>query len=159
VLLRFEETFDNGSGAQNKFTKDGGDTTILNTTNPTEVFEGFGSGKVYLGAGQDSAMVISAATDMIPAGQDAYIELDYMGSCTMRVGLRSNRKAAGDVFTQQIIGLNPRASYGKIYIGVKEWIAANQSVDGTYKIFIRVDKPTGVNEGYMLIDNVKLVSF
>lgn len=151
--LYFEETF-NGT---NSFTKYGGDTSIDRTSDISKVFEGAGSGRIWLPPGKDSSLIVGGAIPMLPRGVDAYLELDYKSTATLRIGMLSFLKNGSIEYVEQIIGLNPRNSWRHIYINIKNFIAA---FEGTYyKVFIRADKPTGQAEAEVLIDNVKVISY
>ncbi len=155
-ILKFEERFDNGQGRNNSFIRTSGDTTIFNTNDPGVALEGGGAGIMRLAPGFDSAVVLSGPVLPIIAGSDAYIELDYRGTCNLRVGMYSKLNAGGE-YTEQIIGLKPKDNWGKIYVSITSWISAHQGSE--YRVLLRADKLAGQQEGYVLVDNVKVVSF
>lgn len=149
---RLEEYFEQGAGLQNSFK----DSALLNTTTAGEVFEGHGSGKFHLYPGKDSALVLSDTVSNIISGRDAYIEFDYKGTLILRVGMHSRNKSTGVAYQEQIIGFNPRTTWGKVYVGFKEFIQANPNSE--YRVLLRVDKPAGESDGTTLIDNLKVIS-
>lgn len=155
--LKFEETFESSPVL---FSRYDGDTTIVRTYTPDEVYEGGASGAIYLIPGQDSAIVVSSdIAKAITPGADAYIELDYKGSLTLRVGMYATNNTSGEVATKQLIGIRPRNDWGKFYIDIKEFIGTHQ--DATYKVLIRADRGDldKTKSGSLFIDNIKVVSF
>ncbi len=156
AVLKLTENFDNGTGPNNIFKFRSGDDSLLNTID--SAFEGGGSGVFRLSAGEDSSIVLSGPTLPITAGYETYIELDYKGNMPLRVGVSSVLKTGG-TYTEQLLGLNPRASWGKIYVGITQWISGHQSIDGTYQILLRADRPSSVSEGILRVDNIKVVSY
>ncbi len=153
--LLVENDFEDGLGAENGFVKVSGDTTIINVTRPSEVYEGSGSGALFLGAGKDSATIISSRGQYIRPNIPAYIELDYRGNMPLQVGMMAYRMD-GSTNGITFITLRPRTDWGKIYIGVREFVSANQGPE--YKLLFRVQRPAEVTDGFLYLDNVKVMS-
>jgi hypothetical protein len=111
-------------------------------------------------AAQDSAIVVSSdIAKAITPGAEAYIELDYKGTLTLRVGMYAMSNTSGQVETKQLIGIKPRSTWGKFYIDIKQFIGTHQ--DATYKVLIRADRGDipKTSGGNLFIDNIKVVSF
>lgn len=155
-VLRSKEDFELGVGVDNAFVRLAGDADLVTTSTPAEVFEGSGSGVIHLGPGKDSAAVISRSGIAISANKSSFIELNYKGTMPLVVALQA-MYADGSVFEANIIGLKARSEWGKIYIGTDEFVGANQGVD--YKMVIRTLKPAGQSDGYLYLDNIKVLSF
>jgi hypothetical protein len=156
VELRISDDFDQGAGPFNTFKKLSGDAELVNTRASGDVFEGNGSGVIHLGPGKDSATVISSSGKFIPAGKASYIELDYRGNMPLQVGMVANL-IDGSTKAEYFIGLRPRQDWGKIYIGIREFVSTWQGPE--YRILLRAQKPPGVTDGYVYIDNIKVVNF
>jgi hypothetical protein len=155
--LKFEETFESNPIL---FSRYSGDTGIVRTYAAGEVYEGGASGAIYITPNQDSAVVVSSdIAKAITPGADAYIELDYKGTLTLRVGMYAMSNTTGEVVTKQLIGIKPRNEWGKFYIDIKNFIGTHQ--DATYKVLIRADRGDipKTSGGSLFIDNIKVVSF
>lgn len=155
VGLQSNDEFEQGVGFSNTFVKVSGDTTLVNTADPSQVFEGHGSGLFAFGP-SDSATVISRNGISLAINKNTYIELNYRSNVPLWVGM-SVHKADGSDFSQYIVGLNPRSEWGKIYIGADDFIGPNQGTD--YKIILHAECPANVTNGYVNIDNIKLINF
>jgi hypothetical protein len=152
--LKYEELFDNPVN----FPRYTGDTDLVRTVKPDEVFEGSGSGAIYLPAGTDSAtVVLKDLPKAITPGRDAFIELNYKGTLTLRVGMYAMSNTTSEVSVKQLIGLKPQDQWTKIYVDIKDFVSSHQN--STYKVLIRADRPAELSGGYLLIDNIKVVSF
>lgn len=155
VTLQSNEEFE-GPGADNSFMKLSGDTGIHNTYTSSEVFEGTGSGLIRLMPGKDSATQISRLGRALSTGKSNYLELDYKGNMPLVIGM-SVTLNSGAAYSAYFIGLKPRDEWGKIYIGLDEFIGIYQGYD--YRIMLHTTKPAGVSDGFLYLDNVKVVSF
>ena len=155
VLMQSNEEFE-GPGIDNSFMKLSGDTGIYNDSTPSEVFEGKGSGLIRLMPGQDSATQISRVARALSTGKSNYLELDYKGNVPLVVGM-SCILNSGAGYSTYFIGLKPRSEWGKIYIGLDEFISLHQGYD--YRIMLHANKPEGVSDGFLYLDNVKVISF
>lgn len=153
VGLKFEERFEGSSIAFDSVAL-GSDTTMVKITG--DVFDGTGAGAIYLPAGTDSAVVFSKVIpNSIAPLRDAFIELNYKGTLTLRVGMYANT-SLGEV-SKQLIGLKPQSEWTKVYVDIKDFVSGHQN--GSYKVLIRADRPEDVSGGYLFIDDVKVVGF
>ena len=156
VRIPFLEAFENGVGKVNSFSLYAfGDTTIQTIATPADVFEGHGSGLISLPPGKDSTSIISTPMNL-PYGVNSYIELDYKGNLPLVVGM-SVVLNSGPVYTEYLIALKPQIEYKKIYVGLRDFVGNNQGVN--YQILLQTIKPGNVTDGYLFLDNIKVVSF
>jgi hypothetical protein len=157
--LSFHENFDAGAGRRNAFQPFSPDSTyLLNVIQPdTNVFEGGGSGLIELSGEADSTLVLSLPTAAITPGADAYIELNYKGDMSMRVGMYSVINTTGVPYWEELIGLKPQDQWTKIYIGIREFILANRGNE--YRVVLRAYRARGQSNGRLYIDNLKVVNF
>jgi hypothetical protein len=153
--LQSNDEFEQGVGFSNTFQKLSGDTTIVNTANPADVFEGHGSGIIALGS-HDSATIISRNGIAITTNKNTYIELNYRSNCPIWVGM-SVLLSDGSRYNEYIVGLNKRDDWGKIYIGADDFIGPHQGTD--YKIIIHTERPSTVANGVVNLDNIKIINF
>ncbi len=154
VLLQSNDEFE-GPGVDNSFVKLSGDTSIHNVFN-SEVFEGNGSGLIYLRPGKDSATQISRVGRALATGKQNFLELDFKGNMPLVIGVSTTLNTGGG-YSAYFIGLKPRSEWGKVYIGLDEFIGVHQGYD--YKIMLHTEKPAGQTDGYVYVDNVKVISF
>lgn len=156
VRMPFHEDFESGAGDVTSFSiYANGDTTIQSIATPGDVFEGRGSGVISLPQGKDSTTI--ASTPMTLAyGINAYIEIDYKGNLPLVVGM-SVLLNSGPLYSEFIIALKPQTTYKKIYIGLRDFVANNQGVN--YQILFQTIKQSGITDGKVFLDNIKVVSF
>lgn len=151
TLFKWQEDFEGG----NTFTSVTGDTTLNRTLNPSEVFEGGASGKLYFKAPQQTAQVISTATFTLPVTA-SYLELHYKNTIDFQVGIQVSYDQGG-VYYEYISGFKPKSEWNKVYIDLQKFASNNRGLN--YRIMIRADLPSGMSSGYVLFDNFKVVSY
>ncbi len=152
VLFSFTQDFENYVSAP--FINDGSDTSIGVGNDPAEAFEGK-YGLIDLSSLQDSSVNITRDAFSMPVNTDLYLEMDYKSNIPVTVGLQTTY--AGDLVRAYILGLNPRATWGKIYIDLRTFASTYQG--GTYHLVLRADRTSGTSEGKVFIDNLKIVHF
>lgn len=153
----FAGDFENGSNLFSRLPV-GNDTALITTTAPGTVFEGAASGAFYLIQGKDSAIAISVTNGLIiPPSKDAFIELDYKGTMSLTVGMTSTLDGGGDVYREYLVALRPRTTWGKVYIGITDFVGTHQGIG--YHILLGTRKDPSQAEGSVFVDNVKIVSF
>ena len=88
-------------------------------------------------------------------GNSAFLELNYKSNNRFVVGLVAN----GSVATQnQILVINPSATWNKIYINLTPTLSANNTA-GSFRVFIIATKDTDIPTAEIYFDNFKLVHF
>jgi hypothetical protein len=134
-----------------------GDTPIIRVTYPDQVFEGGGSGLLYLTATMDSSIVTNSDAFDISSQTDVYLEINYKSTIPFTVGLVTI--PFGVTRIQYLAGFNPRSSWNKVYIDLKTFASTYRG--GNFNLLIRAVKESSQRgkDGYVLIDNVKIVSF
>ena len=128
------------------------------TTDPSQVFEGEGSGIIKLTSPTDTLSESSYNVDFsIPVGVDAYIELNYNNTVPFYLGMQSNL-TGGIVYKRYLSGINTSSGqWKKFYLGVKDF--AGQYRGDNYTFFIKAYLPQGQASGTVLLDNIQLVYF
>lgn len=147
----FLQNFENYLSAP--FLDAGGDTTI-NVGTADDPLEG-NYGFIVLKSDQDSSVNITRDAYALPVNSDVYLEMDYKSNIPLTVGLQTT--VGGEVQRSYIIGLNPRATWGKIYIDLRTFVSTYQG--GFYRLLIRAVRTPGVAEGRVQLDNIKMVHF
>jgi hypothetical protein len=149
------EPFDNGSG----FGKLSGDTTMLRDTVKADVFEGTASGLIYLKAPlvMTSENIYNSGFNL-PTGAN-YLELNYKCSLPFQIGVKGSDDL-GNNYMEYIAGFNPKAEWNKIYLDLSGFTGTYNTYT-KYQIVIRSslnDYDGKYTEGYVLIDNLKVIS-
>lgn len=154
---------DDFNGGGSVFTLFNGDSALIQTVDPTKVFEGKGSGYIHLvnhnnGITPVSENVASNVNGFkANPGTSIYIELDYKCSVPFQVGL-STTFSNGDVYKEYVTGFKAHPdSWNKVYLNVQDFVNANEGID--YRVIIRAGLDNGESEGWVLLDNIKVISF
>lgn len=135
----------------NEFSKLGGDTGIERVTDPSLVLEGQGSGYIYLRSPQTTSSNISAP---FSASGNAYLELNYKSTMPLVIGVGVADPDQGAV-TKYLIGLNPSKEWNKAYVGLSTITGAYPGQN--YYLILNSNLESG-SEGYVLVDNIKVIS-
>jgi hypothetical protein len=153
--FQYKEDFELGIG--NRFievnSEKAEDTSIMKVTDG-RVFEGGGSGYVQLDSKHPSSEIITVDGFPITQGK-AYLELNYKGTTSFFVGLQTTK--SGEIVYEYIGGLKPKDTWNKVYFDLSAFTAKYQS--SQYRIMIKTTLDEGLSEGYVLLDNIKVVSF
>jgi arginine repressor len=126
-----------------------GDDSIVRTQNPGEVFEGKYSGKITINASADKSEL--ALLNFFGAPSQCFLELNYKGNVPIEIGMQTTD---GENLLYYY-GLNPSDNWKKVYIGLQDFI-----VQYPNKLYVLVIKTTPKNAtgGYVLLDNIKILS-
>ncbi|MBL7767154.1 MAG: hypothetical protein JNJ58_13725 [Chitinophagaceae bacterium] len=147
----FIENFEQGNG----FIKRSGDTAIVKTNIPGEVFEDDWSGKIELFDTITTSENISVQEYMLPPNKDCYMELNYKSDIPFVVRLQIYH--VGTFIYSDVIGLNAKDKWNKIYINLTGFATSFQY--GKFKIIIKSSLPAGKTSGKILLDNFKMIYF
>ena len=153
--LRYYVDFDGSiSGVANPFVKLTGDTGIARTAIPSEVFEGIHSGIISLPDGKDSSTITNSDPFVLPHNQDVFLEMNYKCNIPLTVGVSTEIDGAS--YSAYQVGFYPNEKWTKVYINLRTFASSYQG--DKYKLLFRAIKDkTGY--GYVLLDNLKIVSF
>jgi len=139
-----------------KFAKVAGTTTIVSSSDPSIVFEGTGTGAVFLNSPTDST--VDSTRNSFKVGLSAaFIEFDYKSSVNAVFGMKGVLGGVVTTDVEAIAGVLPNTSWSKFYLNVTSFV--NKYQGGDYYLFIKTNVPAGQANGQLLIDNIKLVSF
>ena len=132
------------------------DTIITRITDPTQVFEGSGSGLAYLTEDMDFFETWSKTISNVPRnGTPVWMEMDYKSTHQFAITVFVNGTSVGN--QQSIVSFNPRVTYGKVYIELTE-VFSTLSGAINYTLAIGFPKQKGETAQFY-IDNVKLIRF
>jgi hypothetical protein len=141
-----------------------GSTPVSDTTmyqvpaGDPNVFEGSGSGVVYLDTARTQFEVISTSEYDLPgAGAAVFLEFDYKVNQNMKVGLYIDIPGVG-IQQVPIYTVNPTATWKKIYIQLGYTVSAYGGANW-YKIYFGAIKDSDVEKPVFYLDNIKIVHF
>lgn len=144
---------------QIKLTKAAGDVAITDVTDPSLIFQGNGTGSIYLAAVGDSSVDSSNTPFNITPGA-AFIEFDYRTEIPFDLALQSNLGALYNSGANYIAGVNPvnpTTKWRKFYLDLTGVV--NQTPGDNYTFFMNAYLADSQTHGRLLIDNIKLVTF
>lgn len=129
---------------------------IRRTTDDNYVFEGAAAGVIELNAEDNYSESICKTG--FPIGQgESFLEINYKCSLPFEVGLYNTLNNGLEAY-QYIFGVKASEDeWKKIYIELASYTGANQGSD--YKVLIKTSLPEGGTNGYVALDNIKVVSF
>lgn len=148
------EDFDGGNPFIKVNADNAQDTVLRQTKVPEDVFEGLGSGLISLTTGHPSCEVITNFSFPI-ASTEAYLEINYKCSVPVNFGLQTTSN--GDIVYRYLYGVYPTDTWKKAYIGLDQFVT--QYKTSAYNLMIKTALSEGETGGYVLIDNIKIVTF
>lgn len=150
LLVNFEEGM--------LFKNIGSDTSMIIETSVDKAIEGGKSGAIYLDATKTFSESIST-NYFEPLANNTFIELDYKGTIPFQVGIQAE-DLNGGIKGEYLAGLNPNSSKTKIYIEIGSVLKSYQGYSRFYiKIRSTLNDFNGVyKEGYVILDNIKVIS-
>ncbi|MCB0698749.1 MAG: hypothetical protein H6551_00650 [Chitinophagales bacterium] len=151
----FKEDFEVGNTFQEFTSGVIGDTSVIRTIAPGNVFEGGASGVIYLDANNPQCENISKAEFQIAKGE-SYLEVNYKCTAPFQVGLYNTLNSNVDAY-DYIFGIKPSDTWKKIYIELGSYTSQNPGKN--YRVMIKSELTDGMTSGYVLLDNVKVVSY
>lgn len=154
--FRFMENFEAGNifVSDTTFKK----ITIVRTSSPDSVFEGHYSGAMRLNSVNDSAEVHERDSILIPGGP-SMCEFNYKGTGDIYFGMQAFIIANGVLVAsgiQYLYVFNPSDTWQKMYISLADYAA--QYAGGYFHFYFKAAVHPGQSNGYILIDNVKIIT-
>jgi len=137
-----------------------GNVPIVRVTDPSQVFEGIGSGCITISAVGDSSVDSSTlATQLtMTAGEPCYIEFNYKSDIPFTIGLQPIGSALGPlnpIFGQGMIA--PSSTWKKFYYNAQVLVNTYQAT--SYVFYIKATYSTANSAGKVWFDNIQLVKF
>ena len=152
--LKFWRTdFESG----NTFQKLSGDTAVRLVSGVDSVFEGGKAGCIALNVagGLNNAESFSLI-DFIP-GQNAYLEIHYKGNLPFAVGILAALNNGSNTYSY-LAGIKPKDEWGKFYVNIAQYTSKYPSALN-FSVIIRAALEDGQTDGYILLDNIKVISY
>lgn len=113
-------------------------------------------GTITVTAVDSNKMAYQTTNIPLTAGQEIWLEVDYKSDVPFWVGYQGHYPGSTVVSTNQVLFVNARSSWNKLYVKLSESVAA--SLASTYSIYFEALRPYGSNGGTVYIDNVKLLT-
>lgn len=151
AIKYYIEGFEQG----NSFSKKDGDTTFVKTSVPSEVFEDDWSAKAELNDSVTSFESITTQEYLIPPNRECYMELNYKSDIPFVVRIQMYYQ--GTNITSDVIGLNSKDYWNKIYINLKGFASTYQNA--SFKIILKGNLPSGMSSSKTFIDNFKIIYY
>ncbi|MEN8928941.1 MAG: hypothetical protein ABF242_05805 [Flavobacteriales bacterium] len=133
------------------------DTNLLITLDPTEVFEGNGSGKIEFESNHlffEAKTSESLFNSFPKAGRPVYLEFDYKSNEVITTGIYHNNISVAAV-KEEYYNLNPTDTWKKAYLELTD-VVSPQIRASVFDIYIEVAKSQS-NQPLVYIDNIKVI--
>lgn len=154
VKFPWKEDFESGSNF--KAYDENVSTNIIHVTNdPANVLSGYGSGYIHVSSSDTLSESVANVSVSMPQGQ-SYLELDYKNDVAFQVGVVAVDPLGTPVKVYQA-GANPHSTWNHLYVSLQ---AANSQYSlYTLFIIVRATLNNGQADGYVYLDNLKVVSY
>src|SRR5262249_15180357 len=130
-------------------------SSLQRTSSPDSVFEGGFSGRLVLNAGEVAQITHAPALELT-ADNKTYIELNYRNSMSFQLGFIALCNTGYD-YQEYYVGFKPKSTWNKVYIEMQSFVSAHPN--STYLILLRATPEDGQSSGYVLLDNIKVITF
>lgn len=152
--FQWKEDFETGNTFLKMYDYKTEDTSMARSTDATKVFEGGGSGFIYLTKQKPNSENINNKDIPVKNGE-AYIEVNYKCNTAFEIGLQTTK--SGQTYNEYIGGVKANENWSKIYIGVQTFIGTHNAT--TVRMLLKAKLPDGASDAYVLIDNIKLITY
>lgn len=152
--FRWFGDFETGNKFQNVNADKDEDTSIVRVTESSKVFEGGASGYIYMDATHPSSENINTDDIKIPGGE-AYLELNYKCNTPFVIGMQTT--TGGQVVYEYFTGIKANETWNKVYVGLSTFTGKYKG--SAYHIMIKSVLEEGQSNGYVLLDNMKVVTY
>lgn len=150
------ESFDNNGG----FIFDSTAKSLANlaiTTDPSEVFEGNGSGKVILDSAHFRFEIATPYLSLPHIGsQRTFVEFNYKTTHYLQVGIYA--KLVGGDESLSLISLKPNTEWNKMYLEITNSLLYYGSEASVFKVFFYSTLSNTSSTGIVYLDNFKLIN-
>lgn len=130
------------------------DSTIARVTDKSMVYEGGAAGYIYMDATHYESQNISNNSFPIAQGR-SFLEIHYKGNTSFQVGLQTT--VGGAIEYEYLIGLKAKDTWNKVYVDLSQFTSVKKG--SAYRIMIKSGLDEGLTNGYVLLDNLKIISF
>ncbi len=140
----------------NTFQKLSGDTSVRSVSGADSVFEGGESGGIFLNA--NTYKNAEAFTDIsIFPGQNGYLEFHYKSTLSFAVGMLA-ALPDGSIQPVYLAGVKPKGEWNKFYLNISQFTSAYPNAQ-KFAVILRTELENGQTDGYVLLDNIKVISY
>lgn len=155
IKFNYKEDFEIGNSFIKLYDED---SALIRIEDNAYVFEGGASGYMYVrssGPVKSENIVSSGAGFPISTGQ-SYLEIDYKSSVPFSIGLQSTN-VSGTNDAEYIISVRPsNGVWKKMYVGLQSYTGSFKGV--AYRVLLKAFLD-GQTEGYVAVDNIKVISY
>lgn len=139
-----------------EFTNSFTDMAKISAPGDQNVYEGGGSGKLYLGPNDTTIVAFNTNPFLITgAGREVYLELDYKSDAFFEVGLIYNKNSVPNTYYK--ITISPKSEWNKIYINLSNEVGVLRADD--YRVYFKINKLADGTTATTYLDNIKVVQF
>lgn len=129
---------------------------IVSGTDPL-IFEGLGSGVVFLDQTRSFFECISSTSFILPRGDSpVFLEFDYKCNYQFVIGLFAH--GSGVSVKHKVLNINPSENWNKIYVYLSPEVSASGNASD-FTILFGMLNSTGASAPYLAIDNIKLIHY
>jgi hypothetical protein len=130
------------------------------TLQTNAAFEGKAHGEVLLNTSTNVMEVASVPIGNIPAsGSEVFLELNYKNTMPVFIGFAGFNSGGSRVFLNLDSGVNPKATWNKIYFNFTDQFTAMRNAGATsFQLVFRGTLPAGATTGSFTVDNIKVIS-
>lgn len=139
----------------NTFQKYQGDTSIRLVSGADSVFEDGKCGGIFLYGTYTYAESFSDIS--FNPGTNGYLELHYKSNMPFAVGMLV-ALPDGSITPYYLAGVNPKDQWGKFYLNISQFTLKYPSAQ-KFAVIVRAVLENGQTEGYVLLDNIKVISY
>lgn len=112
-------------------------------------------GLIHLDSAHPVCRVATSDRYVLPTdGKSVFLEINYTCDIPFIIGLSASSGGI-NVLRFNMLNLNPKATWNKVYLDLSEKVSNTQGVD--YGIYFIAELPPNVEEGNIYLDNIKLV--
>lgn len=154
AIFQWKEDFETGNTFIPVNDQSTTDSTIVRVTDKSQVFEGAAAGYIYMDATHYESENISNNSFPISQGR-SFLEIHYKGNTSFQVGLQTI--VSGSIDYEYIIGLKAKDTWNKVYVDLSQFTSERKGT--AYRIMIKSGLDEGLTNGYVLLDNLKIISF
>jgi hypothetical protein len=123
------------------------------STTTADTYEGVASGVLFQDSTHRVNQIVSQNEFTMQLNKQYYLEMNY--KCTMPFEIYAVSTKLGQQTTQLLGGVNPKATWNKIYFNIGALHAATNGE--AYKLVIRTEVPSTLASAQINLDNIKMV--
>lgn len=153
-VFQWKEDFETGNTFIKANADNTQDTSIVRTSDKSMVFEGGGSGYIYMDSNHPTSICINNTNFPCKSG-DAYLEFNYKCSVPFELHLQTTKN--GSIVLEPLAGVKANDKWNKFYVSLQKVVGTYNT--NAYRVVVKTSLPDGQSNGYVLLDNFKVVSY